>query len=177
MFNGCRHRTLLRELEAEELQNQLYDIILCTCNETCSKRILQASLNKKQNSPRIAQCIVDECGMATEPETLAAISLAEHAVLIGDHKQLQPVVKYQPARQCGLGRSMFERYADWEVSKNDLVTLDIQYRMVRNWLNYKYFVFNYVITLSITPIVYNAQVGVWFIARCLLLYCSIVYHT
>ncbi len=92
--------------------------------------IEEDKVNEVKPRLRIAQCIVDECGMATEPETLAAISRCEHAVLIGDHKQLQPVVKYKAAQTCGLGRSLFERYAEWEVSKNDLFTLDIQYRMV-----------------------------------------------
>ena len=92
---------------------------------------------------RIAQCIVDECGMANEPETLAAMSLCEHVVLIGDHKQLQPVVKYSAARECGLNLSLFERYAErmrqrqkdrhrhTQKQDNELLTrLDIQYRMV-----------------------------------------------
>ena len=66
--------------------------------------------------------------MANEPETLAAMSLCEHAVLIGDHKQLQPVVKYFAARECGLNVSLFQRYAEQD---NKLLTrLDIQYRMV-----------------------------------------------
>ena len=66
--------------------------------------------------------------MANEPETLAAMSLCEHAVLIGDHMQLQPVVKYFAARECGLDRSLFQRYAEQD---NKLLTrLDIQYRMV-----------------------------------------------
>ncbi len=111
------------DLEKDVLAEGSYDIILCTCNETCSKRLLD-TLNGK-----IAQCIVDECGMAHEPETLAALSLTEHAVLIGDHKQLQPVVKYQPARQCGLTRSLFERYAEL---KQVAFILTEQYRMVCN---------------------------------------------
>ena len=66
--------------------------------------------------------------MANEPETLAAMCLCEHAVLIGDHMQLQPVVKYFAARECGLNRSLFQRYAEQD---NELLTrLDIQYRMV-----------------------------------------------
>ena len=129
-----RYREALLESEKKELQNS-YDIILCTCNETCSKRLLkvrQRSVEKgKYELPLIAQCIVDECGMATEPETLAAISKCQHAVLIGDHKQLQPVVKYGLARECGLNRSLFERYADnSEEGANTLITLNIQYRMV-----------------------------------------------
>ena len=102
-----------------------YDIILCTCNETASRRMLQLA---KEN--RIAQCIVDESGMSHEPETITAISLCNHVVLIGDHMQLQPVIKYSPAKESGMSTSLFERYAD-HFSKL-LITLDTQYRMVRN---------------------------------------------
>ena len=72
--------------------------------------------------------------MASEPETIAAASICDHVVLIGDHKQLQPVVKYEPAKESGLTRSLFqryaERYAEDENSENHLVQLNIQYRMV-----------------------------------------------
>ena len=66
--------------------------------------------------------------MANEPETLAAMSLCEHVVLIGDHMQLQPVVKCYAARQCGLNTSLFQRCA--EQNRELLTRLDIQYRMV-----------------------------------------------
>ena len=101
-----------------------YDIILCTCNETASRRMLQLA-----KEDRIAQCIVDESGMSHEPETITAISLCNHVVLIGDHKQLQPVIKYSPAKESGLSTSLFERYA--EHFPNLLITLNTQYRMVR----------------------------------------------
>ena len=124
---------MLQKAEKTELEKP-YDIILCTCNETCSKRLLKAlrrgDRGQQEGIPLIAQCIVDECGMANEPETLAAISKCEHAVLIGDHKQLQPVVKYRAARECGLSRSLFERYA--ETKCENLITLTVQYRMVRD---------------------------------------------
>ncbi len=122
---------MLQVCEGKELQKS-YDIILCTCNETCSGRLLSALQNiemieSPDKLPLIAQCIVDECGMATEPETLAAISKCQHAVLIGDHKQLQPVVKYQVAKDAGLCKSLFERYAEENIN---LITLETQYRMV-----------------------------------------------
>ena len=102
-----------------------YDIILCTCNETASRRMLQLA-----KEDRIAQCIVDESAMSHEPETITAISLCNHVVLIGDHKQLQPVIKYSLAKEIGMSASLFERYAEYFPSL--LITLDTQYRMVRN---------------------------------------------
>lgn len=44
-------------------------------------------------------------------------------VLLGDHKQLQPVVKNDQLRNLGMDRSLFERY------HRDAIMLDTQYRM------------------------------------------------
>ena len=64
--------------------------------------------------------------MCMEPETLIPIawSKAEQVVLIGDHKQLQPIVKNKVARSLGLNVSLFERYSDMAMM------LQKQYRMV-----------------------------------------------
>ena len=118
--------TLYRETIREKemiVMGQGYDIILATCNECAGGR-----LSELRKNSRVAQVIVDECGMAHEPETIAAVSLSNHVVLIGDHKQLQPVIKYNGARFNGLGTSLFERYA--EKVKKSLTTLELQYRMV-----------------------------------------------
>ena len=119
----AEYKKLIMETEKLVLSRK-YDIILCTCNEACSPRLLGAA--KKVT---FAQCIVDECGMAHEPETIAAISLSEHVVLIGDHKQLKPVIHYTPARENGLSTSLFQRYAEKTGLKPQRLCL--QYRMVR----------------------------------------------
>ena len=64
--------------------------------------------------------------MCMEPESLIPIvrCSAKQVVLVGDHKQLQPVVLEKGAARRGLGRSLFERYA------TDAVMLTMQYRMV-----------------------------------------------
>ena len=71
---------MLCNVSFTKVMNDHYDIILCTCNETASRRMLQLAKEK-----RIAQCIVDESGMTHEPETITAVSLCNHVVLIGDH--------------------------------------------------------------------------------------------
>ena len=109
-------------LAKEEIFKQSFDIVLCTCNESCGQQV------EKFITP--LQCIVDECAMAQEPETMAPISLCEHVILIGDHKQLTPVINYLPAKGCGLGTSLFQRYAESEHYKHLCITLTIQYRMV-----------------------------------------------
>ena len=61
-----------------------------------------------------------------EPESLIPIvsSGVQHVVLIGDHKQLQPIVHDDQARKLKLGVSLFERLSQ------DAYMLKKQYRMV-----------------------------------------------
>ena len=96
------------------------DVILVTCTTAYSHRIIAPC------EGFVCQCIVDECGMCIEAETLSAMlgSNANQVILIGDHKQLQPVIQCDKAKDLGLGISMFERFSE----KADM--LQIQYRMV-----------------------------------------------
>ena len=102
------------------LQESGVQIILCTCAASGSPRIVSSCDN-------IQQCIVDECGMCMEPESLVPItcSRAKQVVLIGDHKQLQPVIQDHVAKTLGLSVSMFERHS------KRATMLELQYRMVR----------------------------------------------
>ena len=125
--NGKMCRDYRKTLVAAEdaVLSECFDIVLCTCNETSSRRILRCVF------PR--QCIVDECGMANEPECITSLELCDHIVLVGDHKQLQPVINYGPAREHGLSTSLFQRYAEKFVDQNVVKKLTIQYRMVCWW--------------------------------------------
>ena len=108
---------------AEQEQIDRADVLLCTCIQAGSPRM------KKHC---VTLCIVDEAGQSLEPETLVAISRARKIVLIGDHKQLQPVVLN---RDIGsqLSRSMFERIAESAPVKEEkrVHMLNVQYRMVK----------------------------------------------
>ena len=119
-----RYKRLIHNREQEIIGKQ-YHVVLGTCNECAGGR-----LPYMKKAGRVAQVIVDECGMAHEPETIAAVSLSEHVVLIGDHKQLQPVVKLTTARENGLSTSLFQRYAESFEEECPLVALKVQYRMV-----------------------------------------------
>ena len=100
-------------------EGEYHQIVLCTCSAAGSKRLKEACNNT-------IQCIVDECGMCLEPETIVPIhwSCAEQVVLIGDHMQLQPIVTNRVAKSLGLNKSLFERYS------NSAFMLKEQYRMV-----------------------------------------------
>ncbi|XP_054323489.1 3'-5' exoribonuclease HELZ2 [Pongo pygmaeus] len=103
--------------EARKFELDRHEVILCTCSCAAS-----ASLKTLD----VRQILVDEAGMATEPETLIPLvqfPQAEKVVLLGDHKQLRPVVKNERLQNLGLDRSLFERYHE------DAHMLDTQYRM------------------------------------------------
>ena len=112
------YKKVVRQAGQEELQK--YDVIFCTTAVAANPKFLRATKGK------IFQLIIDEAGMCTEPETLAPIiaTEAKQVVLIGDHKQLQPIIICPEAAKLGLSKSLFERYAD------NAVFLDTQYRMV-----------------------------------------------
>ncbi|MCO5565691.1 hypothetical protein L7F22_019365 [Adiantum nelumboides] len=93
------------------------DVVCCTA--------LSAPLIHAIDFPLV---FFDEATMATEPITLATITKGcQQLSLIGDHKQLSPLIKSREAQAEELGESMFERLMD----RGDLksVMLDTQHRM------------------------------------------------
>ncbi|XP_069126953.1 LOW QUALITY PROTEIN: 3'-5' exoribonuclease HELZ2-like [Argopecten irradians] len=111
-----------RLAKATVLELQSSDVIFCTTAMAANPKLLKATKG------RIYQCIIDESGMCTEPETMVPIIATEatQVVLIGDHKQLQPIILSRAARELGLDISLFERYAKLE---RHLTMLNQQYRM------------------------------------------------
>ena len=108
---------------AEHIVLKSAQVIFCTCAEAGSGRLTGGKIS-------IDQCIIDECGMCTEPETILPMMLSEKFILVGDHKQLQPVVLNKIADNLGLKKSMFERLFEDEHMRRYGVTLTTQYRMV-----------------------------------------------
>ncbi|XP_055954676.1 helicase with zinc finger domain 2-like isoform X2 [Patella vulgata] len=109
------YKRVINMAKIEELQKA--DIILSTC--------FAIGGIKTKRHLHIKQIIIDESGMCTEPETMIPLTTfdASNIVLIGDHKQLQPILSEQKAKQLGLQTSLFERYA------RQALMLEIQYRM------------------------------------------------
>ena len=107
------------------------EVVLITCTAAYGPRIVGVC------DDRVSQCIIDECGMCIEAETLCAMlgSKAKQVVLIGDHKQLQPIIKCKKAREFRLGISMFERLYD---KCENAQMLKRQYRMVSESLCYDF---------------------------------------
>jgi len=94
-------------------------VVLCTCGSSGN------GLYQKVFAKNVQQVIIDECGMCKEPETLIPLLACDpkKVVLIGDHKQLQPIINCKQARDGGLGSTLFEAY------HGKAVMLQTQYRM------------------------------------------------
>lgn len=72
--------------------------------------------------------LFDEASMATEPVSLVPLMKGcRHLAIIGDHKQLPPVVTSLEAKQGGLSRSLFERLM--ESDRIPSTMLNVQFRM------------------------------------------------
>ncbi|XP_066291041.1 3'-5' exoribonuclease HELZ2-like [Branchiostoma lanceolatum] len=118
----------IRVIKAKVHELRQKHVILCTCTAAASPKMGMAT--------NIEQCIVDECGMCTEPESFVPIVGApvdrngsatfhnpKQVILIGDHQQLRPIVLEKTSQQLGLDTSLFQRYA-WKATM-----LTTQYRM------------------------------------------------
>ena len=113
----------VRKHRAEVAVLRTAQVIFCTCSETGSRRI-------KDSIGQAEQCVIDECGMCTEPETLLPMILSKKIILVGDHKQLQPVVLSKTAVSLGLKISMFQRMFEDQSMSQYCIMLTEQYRMV-----------------------------------------------
>jgi DNA replication ATP-dependent helicase Dna2 len=91
--------------------------VVAATTATCGSRVL------REQSFDVA--LVDEASQLTEPGTLAAVNLAERFVLVGDHRQLPPVVRAENDLRESLFERLVERYPD------AAVMLDRQYRMAQ----------------------------------------------
>ena len=97
---------------------QSADVVVSTCDSA--------------GSPLLSGCVfnsvlVDEASQATECETLIPIVHGAHrVVLVGDQKQLQPVVLSAVCKRAGYDVSLFERLID---SGMEPQLLCVQYRM------------------------------------------------
>ncbi|TFK20432.1 P-loop containing nucleoside triphosphate hydrolase protein [Coprinopsis marcescibilis] len=121
----CRMAGIVRGKKFRVMQVMMKEItdeadVICT---TCLTSVTSAL-----NVVDFPVVFLDEASMATEPVSLIPLMKgAKHVALIGDHKQLPPVIVSQEAQSLGLGVSLFERLT----KEGDVpsVMLDVQYRM------------------------------------------------
>ena len=106
--------------DPEECAGTLRDTqVVAATTATCGGTAMQ--------SQSFDVAVVDEAGQLTEPGTLAATTLADRFVLVGDHQQLPPVVQSDDET---LATSLFERLI--EEYPDAGVMLNRQYRMAQH---------------------------------------------
>ncbi|EWS73491.1 DNA replication factor DNA2 (macronuclear) [Tetrahymena thermophila SB210] len=80
-----------------------------------NKKIFFATIigsnNKLLQSSKISfdYCIIDEASQCVEPLCLGPMLICNKSILIGDHQQLQPIIKNEEAGKLGYSISLFER--------------------------------------------------------------------
>ena len=113
------YKNFMEEFE-ERIINKS-DIVLSTINNSADSRL------KDYYFPIV---IIDEATQALEPDILLPLyHRAEMVVLIGDEKQLGPVVISREAEKAGFGISLFERLCNYYEGSDFITTLTEQYRM------------------------------------------------
>ncbi|KAL3868675.1 hypothetical protein ACJMK2_041453 [Sinanodonta woodiana] len=105
-----KYMSLIIQATVEELQQ--YEVIMCTTSVATSPKLMKGT--------NICQLIIDEAGMCPEPQCMAPIiaNNVKQVILIGDHKQLRPIIKCKSAASLGMNKSLFERYAEDMKSTN-----------------------------------------------------------
>lgn len=111
-----KFKKLTRDAEREILANA--DVICCTCVGAGDPRLTKF---------KFRTVLIDESTQSAEPECLIPIVLGcKQVVLVGDHRQLGPVIMNKKAARAGLHQSMFERLV---LLGCNPIRLQIQYRM------------------------------------------------
>ncbi len=108
-------------------------VIACTLEHSVSQEL-------RVHKHKFEYAFIDEAGQAIEPLCWLPICQSKRVVMIGDHKQLPPVVKSVKTNQNGLQKSLFEKAIDNGNVKHNL--LNIQYRMnekIMSFPNYYFY--------------------------------------
>ncbi|XP_060868332.1 uncharacterized protein LOC132943378 isoform X3 [Metopolophium dirhodum] len=138
----CQSNNLFIYTNKKDLENEILintEVIVTTLNSCFSKTMEEAfkpSNIKSLNNCHFTACIVDEAGQSIEPLIFVPILLGiDKLILVGDDKQLQPLVKSKVAKDNGLGISLFKRLKTWFEQKRStrksfpVTMLNTQYRM------------------------------------------------
>lgn len=111
-----RYRSQVFQREREILDAA--DVICTTCSSSADRRL---------HSYEFQTVLIDEATQAVEPECLIPIVRGcRQLVLVGDHKQLGPVVLNRKVADAGMNLSLFERLVILGVKPR---RLEVQYRM------------------------------------------------
>ena len=124
-------RVLGRSKDFEDLVAKSARVVAATCS-------ISAKLNPRLAPSRASfdWVIVDEAGRATVPEVLIPIVMAQRVILVGDERQLPPMIDENMGRSAGdqaaniLETSLFQDLLEQDVaSREHVAKLETQYRM------------------------------------------------
>jgi len=111
-----RYRNLRKAAEKELLE--MADVISCTCIGAGDPRLAKL---------KFSSILIDEAMQATEPECMVPVVMgAKQLILVGDHRQLGPVVMCKKAALAYLTQSLFDRLVVLGIRP---FRLEVQYRM------------------------------------------------
>jgi regulator of nonsense transcripts 1 len=111
-----KFKQLTRAAEREILNNA--DVVCCTCVGAGDPRL---------SKMKFRNVLIDESTQSAEPECMIPLVLGcKQVVLVGDHKQLGPVIMNKKAAKAGLNQSLFERLVKLGFTP---IRLNVQYRM------------------------------------------------
>lgn len=112
------NKYLQLQKKAEKLVLDSAQVVCCTCVGAGDPRVI----NRKFSS-----VLIDEATQATEPEALISlVHGVNQVIMVGDHRQLGPVIMNKACSKAGFDRSMFERLMQVGIRR---IRLQVQYRM------------------------------------------------
>ncbi len=123
------------EIEIDEVEENLKKIeeIIISEAKIVATTLTRAYLRESIQSRRFDTVVLDEASMAPIPALWIAAGLADNnAVVVGDPKQLPPIViSEKDLAKKWLGRDIFEEASltDYSLEAQHLVLLRMQYRM------------------------------------------------
>ncbi len=138
------------ETQQERLQDvhrllQHVPVVASTTATWSSEKYAPSTLNEThENGPlQFDVAIIDEAGQLTIPAILGALRFTKRFILVGDEKQLPPLVLSKEAAEAGLAESLFSmlKLLDDDYRKNHSLTisacvpLKTQYRM-NKWISH-----------------------------------------
>jgi regulator of nonsense transcripts 1 len=111
-----KFKQLTKAAERDILHNA--DVVCCTCVGAGDPRLAKI---------KFRNVLIDESTQSAEPECMIPLVLGcKQVVLVGDHKQLGPVIMNKKAAKAGLNQSLFERLVNLRLQP---IRLNTQYRM------------------------------------------------
>ncbi len=153
---GLDEKDLLIKNTFSNAYYKYVNVFAATCSECGSPRFSEAYQNtfqknsENQGEPEFDIVIMDEASKATPPELILPLTLGKKVVIIGDHKQLPPMIdeqEFSEALEAMGAKNLIEHWTkdDYKVSqfeklfmnapKNFVASLDTQFRMHEQIMN------------------------------------------